>query len=55
MQECHNNDAIKACKKDSDNYAVSERREDLVPLRALRTVKTRKGKGSRQQEKVPAK
>ena len=30
VQECHNNDAIKACKKDSDNYAVSERREDLV-------------------------
>ncbi len=29
VQECHNNDAIKACKKDSDNYAVSERREDL--------------------------
>lgn len=30
VQECHNNDAIKACKKDTDNYAVSERREDLV-------------------------
>lgn len=30
VQECHNNDAIKACKKDADNYAVSERREDLV-------------------------
>ena len=29
VQECHNNDAIKACKKDTDNYAVSERREDL--------------------------
>lgn len=30
VQECHNNDAIKACRKDADNYAVSERREDLV-------------------------
>ena len=30
VQECHNNDAIKACKKESDNYAVSESREDLV-------------------------
>lgn len=29
VQECHNNDAIKACRKDADNYAVSERREDL--------------------------
>ena len=29
LQECHNNDAIKACRKDADNYAVSERREDL--------------------------
>lgn len=30
VQECHNNDAIKACKKDADNYAVSEKREDLL-------------------------
>jgi len=30
VQECHNNDAIKACRKDADNYAVAERREDLV-------------------------
>ena len=30
VQECHNKDAIKVCKKDEDNYAVAERREDLV-------------------------
>ena len=30
VQECHNNDAIKACKKDTDNYAVNEKRENLL-------------------------
>lgn len=30
VQECHNKDAIKVCKKDTDNYAVAEKREDLV-------------------------
>lgn len=30
VQECHNNDAIKACRKDTDNYAVAEKREDLL-------------------------
>lgn len=30
VQECHNNDAIKACRKDTECYAVSEKREDLV-------------------------
>lgn len=34
VQECHNNDAIKACKKDTDNYTVSEKREDLVQKHA---------------------
>lgn len=29
VQECHNKDAIKACRKDADNYAVAEKREDL--------------------------
>lgn len=34
VQECHNNDAIKVCKKDTENYAVSEKREDLVQKHA---------------------
>lgn len=29
VQECHNNDAIKACMKDTEHYAVAERREDM--------------------------
>lgn len=30
VQECHNKDAIKVCKKDTDNYAVAEKREELL-------------------------
>lgn len=30
VQECHNMDAIKACMKDAETYAVAEKREDLV-------------------------
>lgn len=30
VQECHNNDAIKVCRKDTDNYTVSEKREELL-------------------------
>lgn len=30
VQECHNNDAIKACRKDTETYAVAERWEDLM-------------------------
>lgn len=30
VQECHNNDAIKVCRKDTDNYSVAEKREDLL-------------------------
>lgn len=30
IQECHNQDAIKACKKDADHYAVAETREELL-------------------------
>lgn len=34
VQECHNNDAIKVCRKDTDNYAVAEKREDLTKKHA---------------------
>ena len=30
VQECHNNDAIKVCRKDTDNYTVAEKREELL-------------------------
>lgn len=30
VQECHNNDAIKTCRKDMDNYVVAETREKLL-------------------------
>lgn len=30
VQECHNMDAIKACMKDAETYAVAEKLEDLV-------------------------
>lgn len=46
VQECHNNDAIKACKKDTDNYAVSERREDLVQKPAEEPKKEEVGNSS---------
>lgn len=42
VQECHNNDAIKACRKDADNYAVSERREDLEKKAAEKPKKESK-------------
>lgn len=30
IQECHNMDAIKSCRKDMETYSVAERREDLT-------------------------
>lgn len=30
VQECHNMDAIKACRKDPETYTVSEKQEDLA-------------------------
>lgn len=32
VQECRNADVIKICKKDVENYAVSESRADLAPI-----------------------
>lgn len=34
VQECHNNDAIAVCRKDTEHYAVSEKYEDLVQREA---------------------
>lgn len=46
VQECHNNDAIKACRKDAENYAVSERCEDLVQKPAEEPKKEEVGNSS---------
>lgn len=45
VQECHNNDAIKACRKDTDNYAVAEKREDLTKEPAEEPKKEPKKEG----------
>ncbi len=36
IQQCHNNDAIKSCRKDPETYAVAERAEDLLDENARR-------------------
>lgn len=42
VQECHNNDAIKACRKDTETYAVAERKEDLMAGGVQKARKTSK-------------
>ncbi len=48
VQECHNMDAIKSCRKDTETYSVAERQEDLAaegvqkPKRAPKKEKTDK-------------
>ena len=34
IQECHNSDAIKACAKDTKNYAVADTKEKLAEVAA---------------------
>lgn len=42
VQECHNNDAIKACRKDTETYAVAERKENLMAGGVQKARKTSK-------------
>lgn len=45
VQECHNMDAIKSCRKDTETYSVAERQEELVAEGGQKSKKsTRKEK-----------
>lgn len=51
VQECHNNDAIKACMKDTETYAVAEQQEDL---RSGGVQKNRKTSKKEKADKITA-
>lgn len=44
VQECHNMDAIKSCRKDTETYSVAERPEDLA-AEGVQKTKRASGKG----------
>lgn len=56
IQECHNMDAIKSCRKDTETYSVAERQEDLAAEGAQKPRKpTRKEKTDKSRSTVETK
>lgn len=56
IQECHNEDAVKACKKDTDRYLVAATREELEGKAANKPQKSLKesevGENTKEPEKA---
>lgn len=52
VQECHNMDAIKACMKDAETYAVAEKLEDLVEGSDPKVKKEKADKSTAKTEKT---
>ena len=50
IQECHNADAIKVCRKDTDHYAVAAAMEELEGKAA---ISLRTGRKGRRRGKIP--
>lgn len=55
IQECHNADAIKVCRKDTDHYAVAATKEELEGKAANKPQNVPKKQGAGENTKEPEK
>ena len=55
IQECHNADAVKACRKDADSYLVAATREELEGKAANKPQKSLKESEAGENTKEPEK